>query len=147
VALRRLEVARVGYALALLAAPRHVQALLGVPVDSTSTAVVRVLGARHLAQGLLSGPAPSPEVLAMGVWVDAAHATTALALAVVDRSRARAGLLDGVLAGSWAVAGYRDLVTGGGTRHRHDRVRDMLARAVLRRLPGGRRLLTGSGAA
>lgn len=139
--LRRLEVARVGYGLALLVAPGAVQRLLGVPADATSTAVARVLGARHVAQGLLTGPSPGPEVLALGVWVDVAHALTAAALAAVDRSRVRAGLLDGVLAASWAAAGYRDLASADRTRRPHLRGRDALARQVLRRAPAGRLLL------
>ncbi len=41
-----------------------------VEVDTESVLVARVLGARHLTQTALSGINPSPEVLAMGVWVD-----------------------------------------------------------------------------
>jgi len=44
-----------------------------VEVDTESVLVARVLGARHLTQAALSGINPSPEVLAMGVWVDVAR--------------------------------------------------------------------------
>ncbi|MFY0408575.1 hypothetical protein [Solicola sp. PLA-1-18] len=40
--------------------------------------VARLLGARHLAQACLSGTRPTPEVIAMGVQVNAVHALTAL---------------------------------------------------------------------
>lgn len=44
-----------------------------------SLIVARILGARRLTQAALSDVGPSPEVLAMGVWVDCAHATLASA--------------------------------------------------------------------
>jgi hypothetical protein len=84
-------------------------------VDSTSVVIARVLGARHLTQAVLSGFWPSAEVLAMGVWVDAVHSSTAFALALIDRSRARAGLTDAAVVGIWAGDGYRD--SPGGRRH------------------------------
>ncbi|MGI8679077.1 MAG: hypothetical protein ACR2LX_10390 [Jatrophihabitans sp.] len=136
--LRRIELARAGWGGALLFAPRAVlERVHHVKVDTTSVLVARVLGARHLTQAALSGINPSPEVLAMGVWVDAAHASTAVALAVVDRSRARAGLTDTGVAGLWALAGYRDLHTARATPPDHDRRRDALARRVLALAPGG----------
>jgi len=62
----------------LLFAPRAVlNRVHHVEVDTKSVLVARVLGARHLTQAALSGVNPSPEVLAMGVWVDVAHACTA----------------------------------------------------------------------
>jgi len=145
--LRRVEVARVAYSLAMLAVPRRLQRLLGVPADRTGTVVVRVLGARQLVQGLASGLSPSPEVLAMGVWVDLAHASTGLGLAAVDRSRARAGLIDAALAAGWAAAGLWDLGTVRATPPAHDRRRDELARTVLRHAPGGGWLLAQAHAA
>lgn len=100
-----------------------------------------MLGARHLAQAALSGVDPSPEVLALGVWVDTIHALTAAALALADRSRARAGLIDMGVAAVWAGAGYRDLRADVATPPAHDRRRDRLARLVLRHAPGGAPLL------
>jgi len=44
-----------------------------VEVDTQSVLVARVLGARHLTQAALSDVNPSPEVLAMSVWVDIAY--------------------------------------------------------------------------
>jgi len=126
----------------LLLWPRPVlEHLRHVRVDTKSVAVTRILGARHLTQAVLSGVQPSPEVLAIGVWVDAVHAMTALGLAVTDRCRAWAGLIDTVVAGVWAVLGHRDLRHGMALPANHDCRRDRLARDVLAIAPGGRPLL------
>jgi hypothetical protein len=135
---RWIELARAAWGAALLLAPRQVR------VDDRSLLVARILGARHLSQAVLSGVDPSPEVLAMGVWVDCAHATTALALAAVDRSRARGGLTDAGVAAVWAAAGYHDLNTGAVPSPRHDRRRDAMARWVLGMVPGGSILMRRS---
>lgn len=140
---RSIELTRAGWGLALLTAPRAVmENVHRIEVDSKSVAVARILGARHVTQALLSGWRPSPEVLAMGVWVDAVHALTALGLAAVDRSRARAGLTDVAAAAIWAGAGYYDLTQRGGTPPSHQRIRDRLARIVLGVVPGGEPLLS-----
>lgn len=139
---RKIELARAVWGGALLFAPRVVLTRIHhVEVDTKGVAVARILGARHLSQAALSGINPSPEVLAMGVWVDTAHAATAFALAVADRGRARAGLTDTVVAGAWAAVGYRDLNRAPATPPAHDRRRDALARGVLTRVPGGSSLL------
>jgi hypothetical protein len=110
-------------------------------VDTKSVMIARILGARQLTQAALSGFRPSPEVLAMGVWVDAVHASTALALAVIDPSRARAGLTDAAIAGIWAGAGYRDLARARAGPPSYQRRRDRLARIVLGVAPGRKLLL------
>ncbi len=108
--LRWIELARAAWGGALLVAPRVVlDRVHHVHTDGKTLVAARILGARHLTQAALSGVNPSPGALATGVWVDAAHAVTALALAAVDRARARAALTDGAVAGLWAAAGYRDL--------------------------------------
>ncbi len=136
--LRVIELARAGWGAAMLIAPKVVlERVHHIEIDTKSVFIARVLGARHLTQAALSGVNPSPEVLAMGVWVDVAHASTAVTLAVVDRTRARAGLTDAAVAGLWAGAGYRDLSTAGATPPAHDRRRDALARRVLGLVPGG----------
>ena len=106
-------------------------------VDTKSRVIARILGARQLSQAALSGFRPSPEVLAMGVWVDTVHALTALGLALVDGARARAGLTDTAIAGLWATAGYRDLTRGRATPPAHQRRRDQLAVLVLTHAPAG----------
>lgn len=112
-----------------------------IRVDTKSLFIARILGARQLAQAGLSGADPSPEVLAMGVWVDVAHAATAFGLSIADRSRARAGITDGLVALTWAGLGYRDLSQGRTPPPAHDRRRDQLARMVLGIAPGGGPLL------
>lgn len=139
--LRAIELIRAGWGAVLLAAPAEVLSHLhGVQVDRKAIVVTRILGARHLAQALLSGVDPGPEVLAAGVWVDTVHSATALGLAAVDRRRARGGVTDAVVAASWAGLGWRHLRAG---KARTDRVRgrDRLARALVGALPGGRALM------
>ncbi|CNH63829.1 Uncharacterised protein [Mycobacterium tuberculosis] len=108
----------------------------GVRVDRKALVVARILGARQLLQAGLSGINPSPEMLAGGVWVDAVHSLTALGLAVVDRSRARAGVTDCVVAAVWALLGWHHLSAGRAAQVAI-RGRDRLARAVVGALPGG----------
>lgn len=139
--LRWIEVARAACGASLLLAPRRTLRATHATLDTRSVNVTRVLGARQLAQAVLSGVRPSPEVLATGVWVDTAHSATAVALALTDRRRARAGLIDATVAGVWAGIGARDLSNAEPTAPGHDRVRDRLARLVLPRLPGGSALL------
>lgn len=139
---RWVEVGRAAWGLGLLLAPRRVlRATQWIELDTTSVVVARVLGARHTTQAALSGLAPTPEILAMGVWVDAVHAGTALLLAATDRARFRAGLTDAVVASLWAAAGHHDLTVGGPGLNAHRGRRDALARAVLGVVPGGRALL------
>ncbi len=139
---RKVELVRAGWGAALLFAPQQVMTNVHhVKVDTKGVVIARILGARQLTQATLSGLRPSPEVLAMGVWVDAVHAMTALGLAVVDRSRARAGLTDTAVAGLWAGAGYRDLAGASATPPEHQHLRDRLARIVLGVVPGGGLLL------
>lgn len=138
---RRIELARLGWGVLLLSAPARVLTTAGARVDTRSVVITRVLGLRHLTQGLLSGWHPSPEVIAMGTWVDGAHSATALALALLDHERAVAGVADATIAATWCGLGLRDLRHPVATPPEHDRVRDALARSVLRAVPGGRNLL------
>ncbi|AFM19932.1 hypothetical protein Mycch_5247 [Mycolicibacterium chubuense NBB4] len=135
---RGFEILRGSWGAVLLIAPdRVLRATRSGPIDTKSRTVTRILGARHLTQAALSGLRPSPEVLAMGVWVDAVHALTACALALSDRRRARAGYTDAAVASVWAAAGYRDLRHGRATPRAHQQVRDQLADLVLDHVPGG----------
>lgn len=138
---RGFELVRAGWGAVLLAAPAEVLTRIhGVQVDRQALVVTRILGARHLVQASFSGLNPSPEVLAAGIWVDTVHSMTALGLAAVDRHRARGGIVDGLVAGLWAVVALRQLHRGNArttSLHRRDR----LARTVVGALPGGRRLM------
>jgi hypothetical protein len=139
---RPIELLRATWGTALLLAPEQILSRVHhLRIDATSLTVTRILGARHLTQAALSGIRPSPEVLAMGIWVDSAHAATALGLAATDRHRARAGLIDTAIAIAWALAGYRALHTTRATPPAHDRRRGALARTVLHLLPAGSLLI------
>jgi len=138
---RYVELLRGGWGTVLSIAPRTVLRMLRLHVDRWSVTVARILGVRHCLQALLSGYRPSGPVLALGVWVDMVHALTSATLVVIDRDRARLGVVDAVVASSWGLAGWRDLRrstqsdTSGGQR-----VRDRLALCLLRIVPGGRYL-------
>lgn len=139
---RAIEIGRAAWGATLLLAPGSTLGRFHhLEVDTRSVVIARVLGARHLGQSVLSGLAPGPEVLALGVWVDAVHASTAFALAAADRRRARAGITDGLVALGWAAVGYRDLRRGVTPLPACDRRRDRLARWFLAIAPGGGSLL------
>lgn len=140
---RSIELLRILWgALLLVAARRILDRVDRAEADHAAVVVVRVLGARHLVQASFSGIAPSPEVVAAGVWVDSVHSVTALGLAGLDRRRVALGLVDALVAALWATFGLCELDRG--RNHlaaEHDRLRDRMARTILPWLPGGRRLL------
>ncbi|MGH3765027.1 MAG: hypothetical protein ACRDS0_20865 [Pseudonocardiaceae bacterium] len=104
--MNRFAAVRAGYGTLLLTVPDPVIRLYtGHRADPLTRAVTRVLGARHLIQGMLTGGAPGALVLALGVEVDLAHVASMLGLAALDRRRRRAGLIDAAAAGVFAVAG------------------------------------------
>lgn len=104
--MNRFAALRVGYGAVLLAVPDPVFRLYtGHRADPLARAVTRLLGARHLIQGILTGGTPSAVVLALGTEADVAHVASMLGLAVCDRQRRRAGLIDAAVAGSFAMAG------------------------------------------
>jgi hypothetical protein len=138
---RKIEVLRGAWGLVLLLDPRRVMHTLGVRIDTKSMVIGRILGARHLTQAVLSGVQPSPEVLAMGAWVDVVHALTAVGLSGADPARRRAGLLDATVAAAWSAAGYRDLNGAPPAPAGRQQLRDHLARSVLAVVPGGHALL------
>jgi hypothetical protein len=95
---------RLGWAALVLAAPSQILRVLGEPADSTSVAVARVLGGRHAVQGIVE-VAAWPRWRRTGVFVDAAHSLTAVALATSDRRWRRLGFLDGGIATAFALGG------------------------------------------
>ena len=140
-AVRKIEVTRAAWGTALLLAPRWtLSSVHRIEVDTRSVLVARVLGGRQIAQAVLSGREPSAEVLAVGVWVDLAHATSALALAGVDPRRAWAGLVDAAAATTWVIAGIHDLRMARVADKSAAPRRVAAARWLLTRLPGGGRL-------
>jgi hypothetical protein len=137
---RKIEIARGLWGAAAFTAPGLVLSRSGGdPADRASRLVMRILGARQVTQAVLSGTAPTGPVLALGVWVDVAHASTSLGLAVADRRYTKPAAADATIAAGWALAGLHDL-----SNHRQqpgEQRRTRLALTVLRVLPGGGHLL------
>jgi hypothetical protein len=98
--------ARACYGAALLAVPGVALGLAtGQAPSNRERAVVRILGARHLAQAALTLWRPRRGVLAAGAGIDGCHAASMLALAVARPGLRRAGLADAVAAGAFTAAG------------------------------------------
>jgi hypothetical protein len=98
--------ARACYGAALLSAPGLALGLVTGQAPSTrARAVVRILGARHLAQAVLTMWRPRRTVLAAGAGIDGCHAASMLALAVASPGLRRAGLTDAVAAGAFTAIG------------------------------------------
>jgi hypothetical protein len=137
---RKIEIARGLWGATLFTAPGLVLDVTGGdPDDRASRLVMRILGARQVTQAVLSGIGPTGPVLALGVWVDVAHATTSVALAVTERRYTRPAAVDASIATGWALAGLHALnhhpPQSGEPR------RSQLARTILAVLPRGRYLL------
>jgi hypothetical protein len=98
--------ARACYGAMLLCAPGPVLGLsTGQPPSPRARAVARVLGARHLAQAVLTLWRPRPAVLAAGAGIDGCHAASMLALAAASPGARRAGLTDAVTEVAFAATG------------------------------------------
>jgi hypothetical protein len=137
---RKTEVLRGIWGATAFAAPGLVLSRTGGdPADRASRLVIRILGARHVTQAVLSGVDPTGPVIALGVWVDVAHATTSVGLAVTDRRYTKPAAVDAAIATGWALSGLHALDNHG--PQTTQRRRSQLARAVLRVIPGGRHLL------
>jgi hypothetical protein len=97
---------RACYGAVLLCAPGPVLGLsTGRPSSARARAVARILGARHLAQAVLTVWRPDPVVLAAGAGIDGCHAASMLALAAASPGARRAGLTDAVTEVAFAAAG------------------------------------------
>ncbi|PRY12054.1 hypothetical protein [Kineococcus rhizosphaerae] len=101
-----LALARAAWGTALLTVPHRLLHRAGGPGadDDRAVAVARVLGARHLAQALVTGAFPRRTVLLAGAAGDAAHGASMLALARLDPARRRVALLDALVATGWGTA-------------------------------------------
>ena len=112
-----LETVRAGYGLAQLVAPGPVARLLiRREVDGRTRTVIRILGARHLAQAAVLANA-SPCAHRLGAVVDALHAVSMVGLALVDRSHRRPAWASAADASAFAAAEY--LLHGGSLPGRH----------------------------
>ncbi|KAE8764857.1 hypothetical protein [Georgenia thermotolerans] len=97
---------RAGYGAGLLFAPDLIVTLgTGHRPDPRTTAVARVLGARHLVQAAGTAGTPGRAVLALGAEADLVHGASMLLLAAWDRTRARTARTDAAAALSFALAG------------------------------------------
>ncbi|MFU8871789.1 hypothetical protein [Micromonospora sp. SL4-19] len=94
--------ARLAWGTTLILAPRRVLRRWG-RASGLAVGTLRVLGVRHLAQAAVTLRRPVPVVLVAGAAADLLHASTALALAAVDRRQRRIALRDAAIAGGWAV--------------------------------------------
>jgi hypothetical protein len=103
-----LAVARGAWALGCVLAPARVGAVLGLdPGDRPALVVLRVLGARELAQTGLVAAAESADVTEVGVWVDSAHVLSMAGLAAGSVRYRRAAVTDGLITAGWAWLGRR----------------------------------------
>ena len=97
---------RAGYGAVQLAAPGYsAEQQLGGPLDPTALRVVRVLGARQLAQAGLALAFPAEPLLGLGAGVDALHALSMVPLAVATPRWRRPALVSGLMAAAFAAAG------------------------------------------
>lgn len=104
--------ARACYGAALLCAPGLALGLFtGQAPSHRARTIARILGARHLAQAVLTLWRPRPAVLLAGAGVDACHTASMLALAVADPHMRRAGIADATAAAAFTATGA---LTGAG---------------------------------
>jgi hypothetical protein len=97
---------RACYGAALLCVPGPALHLAtGQDPSPRARAVARVLGARHLAQAVLTLCRPGPAVFLAGAGIDACHAASMLAVAAAEPPMRRAGLADATVATALAAAG------------------------------------------
>jgi hypothetical protein len=97
---------RACYATVLLCMPGPALGLsTGRPPTPRARTVARILGARHLAQAVLTLWRPSPAVFLAGAGVDACHAASMLALAAADPGLRHAGIADACAATAFTATG------------------------------------------
>ena len=102
---RAFPAVRAAYGMALLCVPgRALRLATGQPPSPRARQIVRVLGARHVAQAAVTANAGSAG-LTLGAMLDGAHASSMLLLAATDRRMRSAGLSDATAALLFAVAG------------------------------------------
>jgi hypothetical protein len=100
-----LDVTRGLYGAALLVRPTALCRVLHVDVPSTELRLVmRVLGARHLAQAIVVPIVDSDVTRALGAVADVLHGATDLLYARWRRGRRTGAEFDAVVAASFAVA-------------------------------------------
>jgi hypothetical protein len=97
---------RAGYGAVQLAVPGYsAEQRLGGPLDPATLRVVRVLGARQLAQAGLALAFPAEPLLGLGAGVDALHALSMVPVAAAAPRWRRPALVSGLMAAAFAAAG------------------------------------------
>ena len=98
--------ARACYGAMLLCAPGVALSMsAGRAPSRRARTVARILGARHLAQAVLTLWRPRPAVFLAGAGIDACHAASMVALAMCDPRMRRAGLADALTATAFTATG------------------------------------------
>jgi hypothetical protein len=101
-------VARAAWGAGCLAAPAAVGRPLGLAAgDRRVHLLLRALGARDLGQAVLAATAPPAALLRLGAAVDALHAASMYALAVVSRDYRRPALTAAAIATTWTAESLR----------------------------------------
>ncbi|BCT74274.1 hypothetical protein SCMU_01160 [Sinomonas cyclohexanicum] len=105
--MRPLETVRAAYGTVELLAPGAVEhLLLGHRPDERARTVIRILGARHLLQALVTARG-GPALHRLGGGVDIVHAVTMAALAGADPKRRRAAAINAAIALVFAAGELR----------------------------------------
>lgn len=92
-------------ALLLITPDALLDSLARDPVDDRVVFAVRVLGARHLLQGIIIRCRPTRRLLLAGAIIDAAHAASMIGLAVADIGPRRLSLASATTATALAAVG------------------------------------------
>ena len=104
--MRGLTAIRTCWGAALLIAPGAVLgALPHQQIDRPARVFARLLGARNVAQAALIARRPTQRWIPAGVAVDATHAATMVALALLRPDRRKLALANVATASAFAVAG------------------------------------------
>ncbi|SDK43276.1 hypothetical protein [Arthrobacter sp. ok362] len=105
--MKPLEVVRAAYGMSELLAPDFVSGrLLGEAPDGRARAVIRVLGARHLLQAVLTARA-GRTAHRVGGSVDAVHAASMIVLAALDGRHRRSAAANAALALVFAAGEFK----------------------------------------
>lgn len=99
-----LTAARLGWGAGLVLAPGLMVSALGGADTVGSRRVARVLGVRHLLQGVWARGS-AEERLRLGALIDASHAVSAVAFALLDRRWRRAAVADAAIATAFGLGG------------------------------------------
>lgn len=101
-----LIILRAAWGAALLLVPgRVLRALPHGQIDRPARGFARVLGARDVAQAALIARRPTRGRILTGAVVDATHATTMVALALLRPDRRKLALTNVATASAFAIAG------------------------------------------